>query len=118
MTEKQASDVLHAIISASHTAHQLRQVKHVSHVADQREKNLLKKNIKLLIESLLPYEQDMEKLDKAQPEAFEDNYNYFYELLDLLSTIRLYESDEIRNIILAYRKDQKSILGITNKILK
>jgi hypothetical protein len=117
MTDKQAHDIMHAIISASHTAYCLRNIKHLSHITRQREQNQLKKLIKGLTDSMLTYEHQMERIDKKADKSLEDVYNFFYEFLDEVSKVQLYQTEDLKKLLLAYQKDPKSINGIVNKIL-
>lgn len=105
----QTEKITHAIISANHTEFWLRQIP-----AKQAEKNLLKRTIK----SLQPYVMMSEKLDACAEKSFEDVYDAHIQFLNEVSTIKLTESSELAAIIQAYKKDPKSILGITKKILK
>ena len=99
----------HAIISANHTEFWLRQIN-----SKQAEKNLLKRTIKALHPYVLMSDDINEKADKP----FEDVYNEHIEMLEEISKVKLYESSEITAIIRAYKKDPKSILGLTKKILR
>lgn len=109
---------LNAYVSASYAAHRLREATHISPVTKTREQNQFKKVLEGLKSSLIVYEKEFEKLDKANPDAFEDTFNYFMEMMQELNSIEVYESDEFKHVIKAFKKDKKSILGITNKILK
>lgn len=99
----------HAIMSANHTEFWLRQIP-----TTQKEKNLLNRTIK----ALHPYVLMSEDLDKHEEKPFEEVYNQHIELMNEVSSIKLYESSEVAAIIKAYKKDPNSILGIAKKILK
>lgn len=99
----------HAIISANHTEFCLRQLP-----TRQAEKNLLNRTIR----ALKPYVLMSEEVDKNAEKPFEDVYNAHIEFLNEVSKVKLDESMDITNVIRAYKKDPKSILGITKKILK
>ena len=117
MSEEKAHNLIHAIVSASHAAYCLRNIKHVSPVRSQREQNQFKKIIKSLTDDLVAYEHELQKLDNAQEQSTEDVYNYFYEFLEETNKVRLDNSEEVRRLLIAYRKSPDSINGIVNKIL-
>lgn len=105
----QTEKYTHAIISANHTEFWLRQLN-----TRQSEKNLLNRTIKVL----RPYVLMSEVVDKEAEKPFEDIYNAHIEFLNEVSKVKLHESIDVANIIRAYKKDPKAILGITKKILK
>lgn len=99
----------HALISAHHTEFWLRQLP-----ARQNIKNLLNRTIK----ALTPLTKMVEDFDEHIPNAYEDVYNLHIDLIEEFISVPLHEAGELTAVIQAFKKDKKSLLGISKKVLK
>ena len=112
---KTAQKVSQAIIVNQIALHYNSEIKHTKFY-----KHNLKKHLNLLI-------QELEKAEKKEFELMfeKDNLdeivinfqNLFCEMVNELATIDIQYVGEIAGIIKAYKKDSKSLLGITKKVL-
>lgn len=106
--------LIHAIISSSIAAHWLREIKHDSVITRQREQNLINKTIK----TLLPYEKQMEDIDNQVPKALEGCYDVYFDLISEVSNMPIHLSGEAKEVLKAFKKDPKSLISITKKVLR
>jgi len=106
---KLEENLTHALISAHHTEFWLRQIP-----ARQNIKNLLNRTI----QALIPLSKMVDGLDEAETQTYEDIYNNHIDLINEVVSVPLYEASELNAVIKAFKKDKKSLLGISKKILK
>lgn len=111
---KPEEKIIHSIISSSIAAYWLREINHESIVRRQREQNLIKKTV----ETLLPYEQEMERIDKEVPEALEGCYDNYFNYIKQASKVPINLSEQAEIVLKAFLKDPRSLIGIAKKVLR
>ena len=103
--------IVHGIISGTIAMHYLEELKHTEFYSQSR-KNLLNRLLKELKEKELMFDG----LDSKLPDEVAHVYNLFYDFIAVVKPTEIPETGELIEIIKAYRKSPKSILGIANKI--
>jgi len=105
--------IVHSILSCTLALHYTEQLKHTKFYV-QKRKNLLNQ----ILFELKKEEHLFNNLESVVSQQLIDIYNNFYDFINIAGKINIEESGEITAIIEAYKKDKKSMLGITKKILK
>jgi hypothetical protein len=78
----------------------------------------IRKYLNLLMPHLIKKEKDFDMFFDKSDKATKEVYDVYNHCLNVYSQFNIPEYTEINNILLAYQKDKKSIIGIANKILK
>jgi len=93
---------------------QLEAIKHTPYYNKE-----LKQKINLVIPLLIKAEQEhYDKFYNALSDSTDQVYQVFETFIKQISKIPIYDMENICYMIDAYNKDQKSMNGITNKIIK
>ena len=92
-------------------------------LTDLNAKNVFKQNLKSkskqFLAELIKVEKDWyDKFFDAKGQSTIDVYNVYENFINEVSKVPIWEMDNISKILEAYKKDPKSIEGITKKILK
>lgn len=92
-------------------------------LTDLNAQNVFKQNLKLkskqFLAELIKVEKDWyDKFFDAKEQSTIDVYNVYENFINEVSKVPIWEMDNISKILEAYKKDPKSIEGITKKILK
>lgn len=104
--------IVHSIISSTITLHYNEQLKHTPLYNKQ-----LKHFGNCFNKELIKIERSYDEVEKHEENSLNDVYNVFYDFINEVKPVHIQELGELTAIIQAYRKDSKSILGITKKIL-
>lgn len=90
------------------------QIKHTNYY-----KRSLKNKLNLLLKELIPLEKkEFDLFYENAEQACSDCHEAQRNMITELSSLEFYHFDNVRQIIIAYKKDPKSIEGIVKKINK
>ena len=109
-----ADKITTSVMSVQIALNQLEAIKHTSYY---------KQSLKNKLNAVLPELMNAERLHydnffEAQNESTAVVYDVFENFIKKMSSIPIYEMENIVYMITAFEKDPKSINGICNKILK
>ena len=81
-------------------------------------KGILKNRLNQLLPELYKAQKDYDDFFNAVEESAEVVYQVYEDFTKAISSVPIWDCENITKIIEAYKKDPKSIQGIVNKILK
>ena len=104
--------IVHAIMASAVCTHFLEEARHLPLF----EKSL-KNKVNLALKELLKASQYFEQLEEAKEDSAIDVHDTFWDFIKEISKVEIYNMDNMRLIIEAYRKDPKRLESIVKKIL-
>lgn len=114
MSSKNLTKITQSIIANQVALDFNDQIKHTNYY-----KKNLKNKLNLLLKELIPLEKkEFDLFYENSEQACVDCYECQREMIKELSSLEFWHFDNIRQLIIAYKKDPKSLQGIVRKINK
>lgn len=110
---KDLQKIIHAIIACYNANFWLNEARNTKRYR-QSTKNFLSR----AVQNLTMFESNFDEIDNFAAEALQNVADPHHEYLKKIATISHNESGELSFIIDAYRKDSKSVLGISKKVMR
>ena len=111
---REVDKITTSVMSVQLTLNLLESIKHTPYF--QKE---LKRSLNLCLPHLINSEkQYYDNFFEVKEESTTQVYQVYEDFVRLIAGVAIYDMQNISSIIEAYRKDPKSIEGITNKILR